>query len=141
MKPLKSIFPISFSMLVIYLVYCVKIVSLKYYPVAMNFIFFMIFFSSSFRKETAIQKIIKRVESDCSDYLWNYGRKLNYIWALITFVNLSLSFCTLFLSPKIWAVYNGFISYCIIGLAFCIEYIVRISYKRRIIPEYENVEE
>lgn len=54
-----------------------------------------------------------------------YTRNLTYVWAGFTFLNFLISFATVFASEKIWALYNGFISYFLVGTFFIIEYIVR----------------
>ncbi len=132
MKKLKSFLPIIFTLVVICCFYYTKQASLKLYPVLMNFVIFMIFFISSFQEETVIQKIAQKLDGDLTDEIIIYTRNLTYIWAVITFINLLISFVTLFMSNKIWALYNGVISYCIIGLTFMIEYPIRVWYKRKV---------
>lgn len=71
------------------------------------------------------------MESDITDVTLKYTRNLTYIWAIFTFLNFLVSIYTVFLSKEIWILYNGFISYFLIGLIFIIEYIVRINFKRK----------
>lgn len=71
------------------------------------------------------------MEPDANEAVMSYTRKLTYVWAAFTFVNFLVSFWTVFLPEKIWAVYNGCISYILVGCVFIIEYIVRINFKRK----------
>lgn len=100
--------------------------ALKFYPVIVNLFIFSVFFTSLFCKETVIQKIAKKMDGELTDFSRNYTRKLTYIWCLFLFINLLLSFITVFLSPRIWELYNACISYIALGFMFGIEYIVRI---------------
>lgn len=100
--------------------------ALKFYPVIVNLFIFSVFFTSLFCKETVIQKIAKKMDGGLTDFSRNYTRKLTYIWCLFLFINLSISFVTVFLSPRIWELYNACISYIALGFMFGIEYIVRI---------------
>ena len=132
MKKLKSLVPIVFTLAIIGCFYYTRQASLKLYPVLMNFVFFMIFFISSFQEETVIQKIAQKLDGDLTEEITAYTRNLTYIWVVITFINLLISFLTLFMSNRIWALYNGMISYFIIGLTFAIEYPIRCWYKRKV---------
>ena len=71
------------------------------------------------------------MEPDITDVTLKYTRNLTYIWAIFTFLNFLVSIYTVFLLKEIWILYNGFISYFLIGLIFIIEYIVRINFKRK----------
>lgn len=71
------------------------------------------------------------MEPDITDVTLKYTRNLTYIWAIFTFLNFLVSIYTIFLPKEIWVLYNGFISYFLVGLIFIIEYIVRINFKRK----------
>lgn len=132
MKRLQSILPITVTMTVIYTFLHTGCTLLKYYPVCMNFFFFSLFTITAFQKETLIQKIAKKIDGDLTEDFEDYTRKLSYIWILVTFTNFVMSFSTLFLSDKIWALYNGCISYFLIGLVLMVEFPIRMIYKRRL---------
>ena len=104
---------------------------LKYYPPVMNFCLFMIFFSSLFQERTVIQKIALASDPNSNEAVMKYTKNLTYIWAVFTFLNFLVSVGTVFMSEKIWALYNGFISYLLVGIIFIIEYIVRINFMRK----------
>lgn len=130
-KTMTKLIPVLIMLFVIIVFHCTQCDLLKYYPVLMNLGFFLLFFISSFMKETIIQKLAKIMEPDIKPKALEYTRKLTYIWAVFTFCNFCISLFTVFLSEKIWAVYNGCISYLLIGLFFAIEYIIRIRFKRK----------
>ena len=62
-------------------------------------------------------------------------KKLSYVigivFAVFMFLNFIAASVTIFLPYKIWAVYNGFISYLLVGGFFVIEYIIRLIFKRK----------
>ncbi|DAA81131.1 TPA: DNA gyrase subunit B [Candidatus Gastranaerophilales bacterium HUM_2] len=126
LKKLKAIIPVLGTVCVVLLFHFSKIYALKFYPVIVNSFIFCVFFSSVFCEETIIQKIAKKMDGELTDFSRNYTRKLTYVWCIFLFVNLSISFATVFMSPKIWELYNACISYIALGVMFGVEYIVRI---------------
>ena len=123
--------PVIFTILIICLFHFTHWVVVKYYPVVVNFLIFLMFFTSLFQKETVIQKIARAMEPDIKPKALEYTRKLTYVWAVFTFLNWLVSVATVFMSEAVWALYNGFISYLLIGMFFAVEYIVRIRFKRK----------
>ncbi len=131
-KILKAVFPIITMFAVIVLFKLTDFPLLKYYPAVVNFGFFAVFFSSVFQKYTVIQKIAMASEGDnIKPWVLNYTRKLTYIWSAFMFINFIIAAATIFMPYKIWAVYNGFISYMLVGGFFVIEYIIRLNFKRK----------
>ena len=119
------------TLLVIFLFHIKKFVILKFYPPICNLIFFIIFFVSLFTKETIIQKIAKSMEGELNENTKIYTRKLTYVWCLFTFLNFIISVWTIFQNDKIWMIYNGIISYLLMGMIFFLEFILRQSLKRK----------
>ena len=130
-RTIKALAPFIGMFVVIGLFHFTDFILLKYYPPVMNFCLFFIFFSSLFQKRTVIQKIALASDPDSNEAVMNYTRNLTYIWAVFTFLNFLVSVGTVFMSEKIWALYNGFISYLLVGIIFIIEYIVRINFMRK----------
>lgn len=126
LKKLKAIIPVLGTVCVVLLFHFSKIYALKFYPVIVNSFIFCVFFSSVFCEETIIQKIAKKMDGELTDFSRNYTRKLTYVWCIFLFVNLSISFATVFMSPKVWELYNACISYIALSVMFGVEYIVRI---------------
>lgn len=131
MPKLKAFAPIIFTLCIIFLFYIKRVVFLKFYPPICNLFIFIVFFSSLFTKETIIQKFAKACGDKLEKPAWIYTRNLTYIWCIFLFANLLISIWTIFLSDKIWILYNGCISYVLIGLLFGVEYIVRIVMRKR----------
>ena len=129
-KMIKALAPFIGMFAVIALFHFTDFVLLKYYPPIANFGFFAVFFSSLFQEKTVIQKIALAAEPDADENVMRYTRNLTYVWAGFTFLNFLISLATVFASEKIWALYNGFISYFLVGTFFIIEYIVRGVKKR-----------
>ena len=130
-KVIKALTPFVGLFAVIGLFHFTDFVLLKFYPPVMNFCLFFIFFSSLFQERTVIQKIALASDPNSNENVMKYTRNLTYIWAVFTFLNFLVSVLTVFMSEKIWALYNGIISYILVGLIFIIEYIVRINFMRK----------
>ncbi len=129
---LRFLLPISFTLLVIFLFWYTRIFAFKFYPVIMDFLFFAMFFSSLFMKETVIQKIARMMEGgELNDFVKKYTRNLTYIWCVFLFANFLIALSTVFMDDKIWMLYNGCISYLAVGTFFIIEYIIRIIMKKK----------
>ena len=126
------IFPIIFTFVIIGLFHFTNLIALKFYPAAINLAIFILFFSSTFTNETVIQKIARMMEGkELPDIVKNYTRNLTYVWCVFLLFNFLVSFATIFMSSKVWTIYNGCISYLLTGLLFAVEYVIRIRFKRK----------
>ena len=128
---LKLLVSILITLSVIVLFHFTQIFLVKFYPVCANLTVFLVFFISSFKEETVIQKFAKAVDGELSENALKYTRNLTYIWAGLTFFNFVASLVSVFMSTKFWALYNGLISYVLIGALFSVEYIIRIVLKKK----------
>lgn len=129
---MRMIFPLIFTFIIIGAFHYTHLVALKFYPALINLLIFFVFFSSLFAKETIIQKFAKIMEGkDLPDIVKKYTRNLTYIWCVFLIFNFLISFATIFMSSKIWTIYNGCISYILTGTIFAVEYIIRIIFKRK----------
>ena len=131
MGKIKHFTPILITLCIILLFYIKRFVFLKYYPPVCNLTIFIIFFSSLFGKETIIQKFARVCGDKLEKPAWIYTRRLTYVWCSFMFLNFAISVWTIFLSDNIWMIYNGFISYLMIGILFGIEYLIRINLRKR----------
>lgn len=128
----RFVLPFFITLGIIVLFHYTKFIAVKFYPVCANFTMFLVFFLSSFTKETVIQKFARSLEGGILDeFTANYTRKLTYCWAGFTFLNFLASVVTLFLPEKWWALYNGVISYAFIGTIFAVEYIIRVVLRKK----------
>lgn len=130
-KLVKIVLSIILMQIVILIVHYTKWYFVKLYPVVVNCFIFLVFFISSFSKETVIQKFAKLTEPNIKPKALEYTRKLTYYWTIFTFFNFLISLWTVFLPQKIWSIYNGIISYILVGSFFAIEYFVRKRFKKK----------
>ncbi len=131
MSRFKFAIPIFIMLLVILIFHYTNWIVAKYYPVIVNFVLFCIFFGSTFSEETVIQKMAKLMEPNIKPKALEYTRRLTYIWSIFMLANFFISLATVFMSEKVWAIYNGFLSYMLVGGFFIIEYMVRINFKKK----------
>ena len=130
-KILKTILPVITMFAVIIAFHFTEIVYLKFYPVIVNFLLFILFFSSTFQEKTIIQRFALLAEPNAKPPVLDYTRKLTYYWSAFMLINAIISAITVVLPKNIWIIYNGFVSYFLVGLFFVIEYIIRINFKRK----------
>lgn len=105
---------------------------LKYYPVMISAFMLILFGHSLIFPPTIIERIARRHESHFSDAAVRYTRHVTQIWCAFFILNGSIALSTaLWASPQTWSLYNGFISYLLMGLLFGGEYCYRVSFKRR----------
>ena len=127
----KLFISIAITLCVIALFHHTQLFFVKFYPVCANLTVFLVFFCSLFSKETVIQKFAKMIDGELSENALKYTRNLTYIWCGLTFFNFVVSLITVFLNEEIWALFNGLISYILIGTLFFVEYIIRTILKKK----------
>ena len=131
MDKIKKIFPLFITVCVILLFYIKRFVFLKFYPPICNLFVFMVFFLSLFKEETIIQKIARAYGDKLDRPAWIYTRRVTYAWCILTFFNFVVSIWTIFLSDKIWLIFNGCVCYILIGGLFIVEYLIRIILRKK----------
>ena len=100
-------------------------VFLKLYPVFMNMLVCLMF-ASSLRGVPLSQRFAEKMKYKIDEKSKRYARSVTIAWAVFMGVNALVSLGTVFMSDWIWTVYNGLISYCLIGVMMVGEYLVRI---------------
>lgn len=99
---------------------------LMYYPVCVNALMFLLFFSSLFREQSIIEQIARIGTPDLPEAGVRYTRKVTMVWCGFFVLNGSMAlYTTLDTSMSFWVTYNGFVSYALMGLLFGGELIVR----------------
>ena len=97
---------------------------LKFYPVLMNAGMCSIF-ALSLRKTPLITQFTQKIRKcDLDEHKLRYTRHATIAWVIFMFFNTIASFITVFLSNEVWVLYNGFISYILIGIMMLVEYII-----------------
>ena len=108
-----------------------NILFVKFYPVLVNLSLLSFFGftlwrppSFAFRMASLHDKSLENSPSFKS--VERYCRNVTVGWCIFFIVNGSIATFTVFVgSDKIWSLYNGLISYILIGLFFMVEYLVR----------------
>ncbi|MYM63984.1 hypothetical protein [Pseudomaricurvus sp. HS19] len=98
---------------------------IKFYPVAINVSMLLVFGFSLISPPTVIERMARLQEPELPPHAIAYTRKVTVVWCLFFILNGTIAGLTIFASDAVWALYNGLISYLLIGLLFAIEWLVR----------------
>ena len=97
-----------------------------FYPVIVNTALLMVFVVSLFSSQTIIEKIARIKDSNFSDSNVAYVRKVTIAWSIFFALNGSIALITVFIPNKdYWSIYNGGISYLLMGMMFAGEWLIR----------------
>jgi uncharacterized membrane protein len=109
--------------------------AMRSYPVLMNAAMLMIFACSLLRPPTVIERLARLVEPELPDSGVRYTRTVTWVWCWFFVLNGAVAMWTvLYASLEVWALYNGFIAYILMGLLFAGEFAVRRIVKSRTGP-------
>ncbi len=99
------------------------------YPVLVNAALLTVFVLSLFSPQTVIEKIARLKYAGFTDQQIPYARKVTTAWSIFFLLNGFIALLTVFAENKIyWSLYNGAISYVLIGLMFAGELYFRKRY-------------
>jgi len=99
---------------------------LKLYPVLVNGVLLAVFAASLAHPPSAIERLARLREPDLDARGVAYTRRVTQVWSGFFAVNGSIALTTcLWGSDATWALYNGLISYGLIGLLMGGEWLVR----------------
>jgi len=105
---------------------------LKFYPVFVNAALLTIFASSLLSPPTVIERLARLKEPNLSPQACDYVRHVTQVWCVFFALNGTVALITaLWASARVWMLYNGFVSYILMGLLFTGEFLVRRRFKRR----------
>jgi uncharacterized membrane protein len=94
-----------------------------------NAILLSVFVSSLYRTQTIVEKIARLKDQRFSDLDIPYARKVTLAWAVFFTINGCVAFITVLMEDKFyWSIYNGAISYVLMGLMFAGEFYCRKRY-------------
>ena len=108
---------------------------LKLYPVVMSLSFLSIFLYSLVKPPSVIT-LIAGARGKLTVNSVQYTKKVTAVWCAFFLINASISFTTVFLNDEVWAIYNGLISYVLMGTLFLGEWIVRKRFKKNDQSDY-----
>ena len=105
---------------------------LKLYPVLVNAALLAAFAYSLASPPSMVERMARMSEPDLPPQAVAYTRIVTQVWCGFFVVNGAIALGTaLWATPAVWSLYNGVIAYVLMGVLFAIEYLVRISFKRR----------
>lgn len=100
-------------------------IGLKFYPVLVSGVMLAIFGYSLWRPPSMIERFARLQHADLPAQAIPYTRKVTWIWCGFFVLNGAIATATVFMSDQIWTLYNGLISYLLMGLLMAGEYLVR----------------
>ena len=108
-----------------------EMLAIKIYPLTISFGLAVVFSYSIFRPPTIIERIARRMAPNLNERGVRYTRQVTKAWVVFFIVNGFISAWTaLFENIDVWLLYNGFISYIIMGLFFSLEFLIRQTVKK-----------
>lgn len=109
-----------------------QLTGVLFYPVWMNSALLLVFLASLWRKPAVITRLASLMEGPLSDKAVVYTEKVTLVWTIFFLVNGAISLATAVHGDiELWTLYNGFISYVLIGLLFIIEWSARRAVKHK----------
>lgn len=105
---------------------------LKLYPVLVNAAMLAVFGYSLISPPSMVERLARLREPDLPPQAIAYTRRVTQVWCGFFVINGLIALGTaLWASEAVWSMYNGIISYLLMGLLFGGEYLVRLRFKRR----------
>ena len=96
----------------------------------MNLGLLYIFGFSLYKKPSVIETLARLQEPELDDFAVKYTEKVTWVWCLFFCVNGSIALYTALCSSIAqWTLYNGLISYILIGTLMSVEWLVRWKVK------------
>ncbi len=110
--------------------------AIKIYPLTISFGFALIFIYSLFYPPNIIERFARIVEPELNANGVKYTQKVTVFWVMFFILNGCVSIWTaLYCDIYIWTLYNGFISYVLIGILFAGEFVIRQFVKQNHVGE------
>jgi len=106
---------------------------LLWYPVGLSIAFFLVFTMSIIFPPTVIEQIARPRNKDFPEVAVVHTRNVTIVWATFFALNIVVSSWTVLSDDmEVWTLYNGLISYIIVGILIGIEVLVRRRMKRNL---------
>ncbi len=110
-----------------------QLLTLRFYPVLMNLTSLLIFSWSLWSPPSLIERLARIQHPDLPPEGVSYTRKVTQVWCGFFVVNGGIAlFTALWGSFELWSLYNGLISYLLMGILFAGEYLVRIRTQKHV---------
>ncbi|MGN0914924.1 MAG: hypothetical protein ACI4NE_01030 [Succinivibrio sp.] len=102
-----------------------------YYPVVVNLTLLIVFFIS-LKGKAIVTRFAELTQKDLDEHAVTYTRKVTYAWCFFFLFNgVAALFTVINGNLEMWTLYNGFISYILIGIFALCEYIIRTCVRRQ----------
>lgn len=109
-----------------------SLLSLRFYPVLISTVMLVVFGYTLLNPPSMIERLARLKKQDLPDSAIPYTRNVTIVWCLFFIANGGVAtFTALYSSMEIWSLYNGFISYLLMGSLFGIEYLVRCQMRKQ----------
>ncbi|SEF59994.1 COG4648 family protein [Marinobacterium lutimaris] len=100
--------------------------SMKLYPVLMSLAMLLLFGSSLIKGPTLVERIARLKEPDLPPEGVRYTRQVTRVWTVFFAANATIAMATVLSNDdQLWALYNGLISYLLVGMLMLGELLVR----------------
>ncbi|MCC3703903.1 hypothetical protein [Rouxiella badensis] len=104
---------------------------LLYYPVVVNTLLLLLFGYSLLSPPPVVERLARLSQPDLPPKAVSYTRRVTQVWCVFFFLNGAIAFYTCLKGDvALWTLYNGGISYLLIGLLMGVEWIVRKRVQR-----------
>jgi uncharacterized membrane protein len=108
-----------------------SVIGLKFYPVLVSAVMLAVFGYSLWRPPSMIERFARLQQADLPGHAIPYTRKVTWVWCGFFVANGAVASATVFASDQLWALYNGLVSYILIGLLLAGEYLVRLRVQKQ----------
>ncbi|OAI17386.1 hypothetical protein A1359_06085 [Methylomonas lenta] len=100
------------------------------YPVFVSLLFFSVFSFSLFYPPSVVERLARLEDPDLPPKGVAYTRKVTLVWSVFFLANAAMSLFTIWYEDRwLWSLYNGCISYVLMGLLMAAEMSVRRKIK------------
>lgn len=132
MARLRTVVRLALAPLVVWGIYLLRAnVWFKVYPAVMVALALSVFSVSLFK--TPMVEVFARKTGEVLDARGvAYCRNVTRVWVAFLSVHLAVTLATVFAPYEVWALYNGFVAYVLIGAMFLAEWLIRRKVKRGI---------
>lgn len=125
-----TVLRVALMPVIVWAIYLLKVnVWFRLYPAVMAAIAFAAFAVSLFRTPL-VETFARGMGEDLDVRGVAYCRCVTRVWTGFLAAHLGVTMLTVFASDRIWAVYNGFVAYVLMGCLFAGEWIVRRRVRR-----------
>jgi len=99
--------------------------------VVVNVVLLGVFGVSLWKPPSMIERFARLQTPDLPFQAIAYTRKVTWIWCGFFILNGSIATASVFANDKVWALYNGLLSYIFMGILLAGEYLVRLRVQNR----------